>query len=125
MSPVGVRVSSKAEISPQEGCNPKRWTESRAWGWQCAGIGSVCGVDELETEHADGAVQAPANLRRAYQGVVSNKGSPDADGMTVEQLAYYTNQHWPILKARLLAGEYHPPARNDNLSIPQVSQPNA
>ncbi len=53
-------------------------------------------------------VLAPANLRRAYQRVVSNKGAPGADGMTVEQLADYTNQYWPILKARLLAGEYHP-----------------
>jgi retron-type reverse transcriptase len=53
-------------------------------------------------------VIAPANLRRAYQRVVSNKGAPGADGMTVEQLADYTNQYWPILKARLLAGEYHP-----------------
>lgn len=53
-------------------------------------------------------VLKPANLRRAYQRVVSNKGAPGADGMTVEQLADYTNQYWPILKARLLAGEYHP-----------------
>lgn len=53
-------------------------------------------------------VLAPANLRRAYQRVVSNKGAPGADGMTVEQLADYTNQYWPILKTRLLAGEYHP-----------------
>ncbi|SDB50865.1 group II intron reverse transcriptase/maturase [Pseudomonas sp. NFACC23-1] len=53
-------------------------------------------------------VLAPANLRRAYQRGVSNKGAPGADGMTVEQLADYTNQYWPILKARLLAGEYHP-----------------
>lgn len=53
-------------------------------------------------------VLAPANLRRAYHRVVSNKGAPGADGMTVEQLADYTNQYWPTLKARLLAGEYHP-----------------
>ena len=53
-------------------------------------------------------VLAPANLRHAYQRVVSNKGAPGADGMTVEQLADYTNQYWPILKAWLLIGEYHP-----------------
>jgi RNA-directed DNA polymerase len=40
--------------------------------------------------------------------VVSNKGAPGADGMTVDQLADYVKQYWPILKARLLAGEYHP-----------------
>ncbi|MFV3314207.1 group II intron reverse transcriptase/maturase [Pseudomonas sp. NY15374] len=55
-------------------------------------------------------VLAPANLRCAYQRVVSNKGAPGADGMTVSELAGYVNQCWPILKARLLAGEYHPQA---------------
>ncbi len=53
-------------------------------------------------------VLAPANLRRAYQRVVSNKGAPGADGMTVDDLADYVKQYWPILKTRLLAGEYHP-----------------
>ncbi|MGF6154771.1 RNA-directed DNA polymerase [Pseudomonas fluorescens] len=53
-------------------------------------------------------VLAPANLKRAYQRVVSNKGAPGADGMTVDQLAGYVKQYWPILKTRLLAGEYHP-----------------
>ncbi|MGK4387460.1 group II intron reverse transcriptase/maturase [Ectopseudomonas oleovorans] len=55
-------------------------------------------------------VLAPANLKRAYQRVVSNKGAPGADGMTVADLAGYVNQYWPILKVRLLAGEYHPQA---------------
>ncbi|RFD33852.1 group II intron reverse transcriptase/maturase [Pseudomonas sp. GL93] len=53
-------------------------------------------------------VLAPANLRRAYQRVVSNKGAPGADGMMVDDLAGYVKQCWPILKTRLLAGEYHP-----------------
>jgi RNA-directed DNA polymerase len=53
-------------------------------------------------------VLAPANLKRAFQRVVSNKGAPGADGMTVNQLAGYVKQYWPILKTRLLAGEYHP-----------------
>jgi RNA-directed DNA polymerase len=53
-------------------------------------------------------VLAPANLKRAYQRVVSNKGAPGADGMTVDELADYVKQYWPTLKVRLLAGEYHP-----------------
>lgn len=28
--------------------------------------------------------------------------------MTVDELAGYVKQYWPILKAMLLAGEYHP-----------------
>ena len=55
-------------------------------------------------------VLAPLNLKRAYQRVVSNKGAPGADGMTVADLAGYVKQYWPILKVRLLAGEYHPQA---------------
>ena len=55
-------------------------------------------------------VLAPANLKRAYHRVVSNKGAPGADGMTVADLAGCVKQYWPILKARLLAGEYHPQA---------------
>tara|TARA_R110000850_G_scaffold82288_1_gene176622 strand:+ start:243 stop:1532 length:1290 start_codon:yes stop_codon:yes gene_type:complete len=53
-------------------------------------------------------VLTPANLKRAYQRVVSNKGAPGADGMTVDELAGYVKQYWSTLKARLLAGEYHP-----------------
>ncbi len=53
-------------------------------------------------------VLAPVNLKRAYQRVVSNQGAPGADGMTVADLAGYVKQYWPILKARLLVGEYHP-----------------
>ncbi|MBK5008903.1 group II intron reverse transcriptase/maturase [Pseudomonas sp. S60] len=65
-------------------------------------------------------VLAPANLRRAYKRVVSNKGAPGADGMTVADLAGYVKQYWPTLKARLLAGEYHPQAvRAVEISKPQ------
>ncbi|KPM67100.1 group II intron reverse transcriptase/maturase [Pseudomonas putida] len=55
-------------------------------------------------------VLAPANLKSAYQRVVINKGAPGADGMTAADLAGYVKQYWPTLKARLLAGEYHPQA---------------
>ena len=55
-------------------------------------------------------VLAAANLRRAYQRVVSNKGAPGADGMTVADLAGHVKQYWSTLKARLMAGEYHPQA---------------
>ena len=53
-------------------------------------------------------VLKPANLKRAYHRVVSNKSAPGADGMTVDELAGYVKQYWPTLKARLLASAYHP-----------------
>ncbi|WP_373190917.1 group II intron reverse transcriptase/maturase [Halomonas sp.] len=54
------------------------------------------------------AVVEKANMARAYRRVVANKGAPGADGMTVHQLADHLKQHWPTLRERLLAGEYHP-----------------
>ncbi|WP_168017145.1 group II intron reverse transcriptase/maturase, partial [Halomonas salinarum] len=54
------------------------------------------------------AVVDKANMQQAYRKVVANKGAPGADGMTVQQLADHLKQHWPTLRERLLAGEYHP-----------------
>lgn len=92
----------KRAVTPSSGRNP-----GLAAGSAQASAASVTWTN-AEPDTLLERVLAPANLRRAYQRVVSNKGAPGADGMTVEQLADYTNQYWPILKARLLAGEYHP-----------------
>jgi len=54
------------------------------------------------------AVVEKANMARAYRRVVTNKGAPGADGMTVDQLADHLQQYWPTLRERLLAGKYHP-----------------
>ncbi|QXH97857.1 group II intron reverse transcriptase/maturase [Pseudomonas monsensis] len=111
MPSVGVRVSLSTEmqkflpektVTPSPGQNPRMTADSAqvspaAVTWTNA-----------EPDTLMGRVLAPANLKRAYQRVVSNKGAPGADGMTVDQLAGYVKQYWPILKARLLAGEYHP-----------------
>ena len=111
MPPVGVRVSSNVEtqnilqektVTPSPGRYP-RMTADRAQ----TSAASVAWTN-AEPDTLMARVLAPANLKRAYQRVVSNKGAPGADGMTVDQLAGYVKQYWPILKARLLAGEYHP-----------------
>ncbi len=111
MPPVGVRVSSHAEtqnilqektVTPSPGRYP-RVTADRAQ----ASAASVTWTN-AEPDTLMERVLAPANLKRAYHRVVSNKGAPGADGMTVADLASYVKQYWPILKARLLAGEYHP-----------------
>lgn len=92
----------KRAVTPSPGRNP-----GVAAGSAQASTASVAWTN-AEPDTLMERVLAPANLRRAYQRVVSNRGAPGADGMTVDQLADYTNQYWPILKARLLAGEYHP-----------------
>jgi len=111
MPPVGVRVSLNTEmqkflpektVTPSPGQNPRMTADSA----QVSAASMAWTNAEPDTLMA--RVLAPANLKRAYQRVVSNKGAPGADGMTVDELASYVKQYWPILKARLLAGEYHP-----------------
>ncbi len=111
MPPVGVRVSLNTEmqkflpektVTPSPGQNPRMTADSAK-----VSAASVAWTN-AEPDTLMARVLAPANLRRAYQRVVSNKGAPGADGMTVDQLADHVKQYWPILKVRLLTGEYHP-----------------
>ena len=48
------------------------------------------------------------NLKQALRRVLSNKGGPGVDGMTVKQLAGHLRKHWPEIEAQLLAGAYKP-----------------
>ena len=92
----------KRTVTPSPGRNP-----GLAAGSAQTSAASVAWTN-AEPDTLMERVLAPANLKRAYQRVVSNKGAPGADGMTVDQLADYVKQYWSILKSRLLAGEYHP-----------------
>ena len=56
------------------------------------------------------AVVERNNLWRAYERVMSNKGAPGVDGLTVADFKAWLQQHWPAVKAALLAGEYVPRA---------------
>ena len=51
-----------------------------------------------------------ANLWRAYERVLQNKGAAGVDGLTVFELKAWLQQHWPSVKAALLAGDYVPAA---------------
>jgi RNA-directed DNA polymerase len=111
MPPVGARVSLNTEmqkflpektVTPSPGQNPRVTADSAK-----VSAASVAWT-KAEPDTLMARVLAPTNLKRAYQRVVSNKGAPGADGMTVDQLAGYVKQYWPILKGRLLAGAYHP-----------------
>ncbi len=50
------------------------------------------------------------NLMLAYQRVVKNKGAAGVDGIGVSEFKEHLKQHWPTIKAKLLAGSYIPPA---------------
>ncbi|MFG0820270.1 group II intron reverse transcriptase/maturase [Pseudomonas sp. GLN_3] len=113
MPPVGVAVSlvtvmqkspTAETVIPSSGQKPRVTPDSAK-----VSTASVTWTN-AEPDTLMERVLAPANLRRAYQRVVSNKGAPGADGMTVADLAGYVKQYWPTLKARLLVGEYHPQA---------------
>ena len=56
------------------------------------------------------AVVERRNLQLAYQRVVENKGAAGVDGITVTQFKDHLKQHWPSIRAKLLAGGYVPSA---------------
>jgi RNA-directed DNA polymerase len=73
-----------------------------------------------ETEQLMEAVVARENMLRAYEQVVSNKGAAGVDGMTVEQLKPYLQEHWERIKEELLNGKYEPqPVRCVEIPKPQ------
>jgi group II intron reverse transcriptase/maturase len=48
------------------------------------------------------------NLQRALKRVRQNKGSPGADGQTVDELPEALREHWPVIREQLLTGRYQP-----------------
>lgn len=66
------------------------------------------------------AVVERGNLMLAYQRVVENKGAAGVDGIGVAEFKDHLKQHWPTIKARLLAGTYIPQAvRRVDIPKPQ------
>ena len=59
------------------------------------------------------------NRKQALQQGKANKGSPGIDGMTVEELPGYLEQHWPDIREQLLKGTYEPkPVRRVEIEKP-------
>ncbi len=56
------------------------------------------------------AVVERNNLWQAYERVMRNKGAAGVDGLTVADFKAWLQQHWPNVRAALLAGEYMPMA---------------
>ena len=60
------------------------------------------------------------NLKLAYRRVVENKGAAGVDGIGVAAFKDHLKQHWPTIKAKLLAGAYMPsPVRRVDIGKPQ------
>ena len=59
------------------------------------------------------------NLKRALARVKRNKGAAGADRMTVGELPGHLKVHWPVIRERLLAGQYQPqPVRRVEIDKP-------
>ena len=59
------------------------------------------------------------NVKMAYKRVVHNGGSAGIDGMTVEQLLPYCQEHWARIREELLGGTYVPkPVRKVEIPKP-------
>ena len=66
------------------------------------------------------AVCERGNLMLAYQRVVKNKGAAGVDDIGIAEFKDHLKQHWPTIKAKLLAGEYRPsPVRRVAIPKPQ------
>jgi RNA-directed DNA polymerase len=77
-----------------------------------------CGAGTLAQGLMEAAVE-PRNMRQALKRVRANKGSAGVDGMTVDEVPAYLKEHWPVLRAHLLAGSYLPqPVRRVEIPKP-------
>jgi RNA-directed DNA polymerase len=94
-----------------------------AEGWSRAKRGMRRSRTKAEWERESGLMDAVCergNLKLAYQRVVENKGAAGVDGIGVAEFKDHLKQHWPTIKARLLAGEYIPsPVRRVDIPKPQ------
>jgi RNA-directed DNA polymerase len=90
-------------------------------------------AQETEARAAQASLERPAvagpsmeavvereNLKKALARVKRNKGAAGIDGMSVEDLSAYLNEHWLTIRDQLLAGIYKPqPVRR--VEIPKAS----
>jgi RNA-directed DNA polymerase len=75
---------------------------------------------EVATAGLMEAVVERGNLKLAYQRVVENKGAAGVDQLTVSELKDHLKRHWPMIRTRLLAGDYQPqPVRRVDIAKPQ------
>jgi RNA-directed DNA polymerase len=68
------------------------------------------GQTKAEASRWMDAVVERSNLWQAYERVMRNKGAAGVDGLTVNEFKAWLQQHWPSVKAALLAGDYVPTA---------------
>ena len=101
-SDAGRRVEMRGTTPEGSGRNPREYG---------AGASSVTARTESscpETSSLMDAVVEGENMWSALRRVERNKGAAGVDDMPVESLRAYLKEHWPRIKAELLAGRYVP-----------------
>jgi RNA-directed DNA polymerase len=66
------------------------------------------GEERSGADHLMEQVVARGNVRMALARVRENRGNPGADGMTVDELPQYLDDHWQEVREQLLDGTYQP-----------------
>jgi RNA-directed DNA polymerase len=103
-----------------------------AWGEEEKGEAPKLFSPGTESSTAKRGTESPANTeslmeevcerencKQALKRVKANKGSPGGDGMTVQQLPGFLQQHWPVIREQLLSGTYKPqPVRRVEIPKP-------
>lgn len=64
--------------------------------------------ESIHTQTLLAQVLERVNLQRAVKQVRRNKGVPGIDGMTVDELPKYLQDHWLEIRVQLEAGKYQP-----------------
>lgn len=90
-------------------------TEASRRNLPMAGLGAESGTAAVGRTKAEEpremeSVVERGNLMAAYDRVMSNKGAPGVDGLTVDNFMPWLKENWPSVQAALLAGDYIPQA---------------
>jgi RNA-directed DNA polymerase len=102
-------------------------------GTGASGEAARAAAQETEARAAKASLERPAvagpsmeavvereNLKKALAQVKRNKGAAGIDGMSVDDLPGYLKEHWPTIRAQLLADTYKPkPVRR--VEIPKAT----
>src|SRR5665647_241100 len=74
-----------------------------------SGVTVTTEIDWMETgERLMEEIVSRANMMKAYNRVISNKGAAGVDNMPTGQLKGYLQTEWPRIKEDLLSGTYQP-----------------
>ena len=104
-----MRTDEAARRATAPGMERSDRMSSMAMGGAEAGT-AAGGQTKAEEPRQMDAVVERHNLWRAYERVMRNKGAAGVDDLSVADFKAWLQQHWPSVRAALLAGDYMPMA---------------